>query len=120
MRLSPAIETAAAPSARPPPLTAESLRTYAAEISHALKENMAGFGYEILATPITDIEPNAEVHRRRRRRSSSPSLSRRPQRARGEQSNARPLAARWIRPRGLANAPRPLPPVPSPRMRECA
>jgi len=35
----------------------------AAEISSSLKEHMAGFGYEILATPITDIEPNAEVKR---------------------------------------------------------
>ncbi len=35
----------------------------AASISSNLKEHMAGFGYEILATPITDIEPNAEVKR---------------------------------------------------------
>jgi len=35
----------------------------AASISTNLKEHMAGFGYEILATPITDIEPNAEVKR---------------------------------------------------------
>jgi len=34
-----------------------------AEISACLKEHMADFGYEILATPITDIEPNAEVKR---------------------------------------------------------
>jgi len=35
----------------------------AASISANLKENMSSFGYEILATPITDIEPNAEVKR---------------------------------------------------------
>ena len=34
-----------------------------AEISSCLKQHMADFGYEILATPITDIEPNAEVKR---------------------------------------------------------
>merc|ERR1719453_2929940 len=33
------------------------------EISTCLKQHMADFGYEILATPITDIEPNAEVKR---------------------------------------------------------
>merc|ERR1719424_496348 len=33
------------------------------EISTCLKAHMADFGYEILATPITDIEPNAEVKR---------------------------------------------------------
>jgi len=35
----------------------------AASISTSLKEHMSSFGYEILATPITDIEPNAEVKR---------------------------------------------------------
>merc|ERR1719160_1744522 len=35
----------------------------AASISANLKENMSSFGYEILATPITDIEPNHEVKR---------------------------------------------------------
>merc|ERR1719421_1288309 len=35
----------------------------AASISSALKMHMGGFGYEILATPITDIEPNHEVKR---------------------------------------------------------
>merc|ERR550514_465763 len=35
----------------------------AASISANLKEHMSSFGYEILATPITDIEPNAEVKR---------------------------------------------------------
>merc|ERR1719421_766168 len=33
------------------------------EIGQALKHHMHSFGYEILATPITDIEPNAEVKR---------------------------------------------------------
>jgi len=33
------------------------------EIQAALKDQMSGFGYEILHTPITDIEPNAEVKR---------------------------------------------------------
>jgi len=35
----------------------------AAEVASNLKHHMASFGYEILATPITDIEPNAEVKR---------------------------------------------------------
>merc|ERR1719421_2760473 len=34
-----------------------------AEIQKNLKEQMSTFGYEILATPITDIEPNGEVKR---------------------------------------------------------
>ena len=35
----------------------------AASISANLKGHMSSFGYEILATPITDIEPNGEVKR---------------------------------------------------------
>jgi len=34
-----------------------------ASISSALKESMASFGYEILGTPITDIDPDREVKR---------------------------------------------------------
>merc|ERR1719267_431924 len=32
-------------------------------ISESLKENMASFGYQILGTPITDIDPDREVKR---------------------------------------------------------
>merc|ERR550514_2186286 len=35
----------------------------AANISESLKESMASFGYEILGTPITDIDPDREVKR---------------------------------------------------------
>merc|ERR550514_750784 len=35
----------------------------AASIQESLKQHMSAFGYEILATPVTDIEPNAEVKR---------------------------------------------------------
>ena len=32
-------------------------------ISESLKESMASFGYQILSTPITDIDPDREVKR---------------------------------------------------------
>merc|ERR1719326_14608 len=35
----------------------------ATEISNSLKESMRSFGYEILSTPITDIDPDREVKR---------------------------------------------------------
>merc|ERR1719326_1165956 len=35
----------------------------ATEILNSLKESMRSFGYEILSTPITDIDPDAEVKR---------------------------------------------------------
>ena len=35
----------------------------AVAISESLKGHMSSFGYQIIATPITDIEPNAEVKR---------------------------------------------------------
>ena len=35
----------------------------ASSISEALKESMASFGYQILGTPITDIDPDREVKR---------------------------------------------------------
>ena len=34
-----------------------------ASISDALKGSMASFGYQILSTPITDIDPDREVKR---------------------------------------------------------
>merc|ERR550514_1053716 len=35
----------------------------AASISESLKQSMASFGYQILGTPITDIDPDREVKR---------------------------------------------------------